>query len=142
MIVHIKKLYVCISWYFFIMVLWVILNNKIESFLLCISALILHELGHIVMICILKEKINIFYILPFGFCCKLKNQNKIANRSMIKILLAGPVTSILAAGLFLLWTNEFTLVNFMVGIFNLLPFGDLDGGRIVKIMVHKKAGDR
>lgn len=130
MIFHIKKLYICISWYFFIMMAWVILTNKSDTFLLCLCALIIHEMGHIVMIYVLKEKINIFYILPFGFCCRLKNQNKISNESMIKILLAGPATSILVAGVFILWTKEFATANFIIGIFNLLPVWNLDGGRL------------
>ena len=89
MIFHIKKLYICISWYFYIMLIWIILTGKIESFFLCITALTLHELGHIITIYSLKEKISIFYILPFGFCCRLKNQNKISNKNMMKILLSG-----------------------------------------------------
>ena len=137
MIFHIKKLYICISWYFFIILAWVVLTNKAEAFLLCLGALIIHEFGHIITIYILEEKINIFYILPFGFCCRLKNQNKISNENMLKILLAGPVTSILVAGFFVLWTKEFAIVNFIIGLFNLLPLGDLDGGRAEKIIAKK-----
>lgn len=137
MIFHIRNLYLYISWYFFIVLGWVILTNKIDSFLLCLLALIIHEFGHIVIAYILKEKINIFYILPFGFCCRLKNQNKINNKRMLKILLAGPVTSILVTGFFVFWTKEFAIANFIVGLFNFLPFGNLDGGRIIKIAENK-----
>jgi len=133
MIFHIKKIYVCISWYFFIMLLWIILSKKIITFLICLSALILHEAGHIITANFLKEKVSIFYILPFGFCCRLKNQNKISNDKMMKILLAGPVVSLLTAVLFL-WTKEFSVSNLIIGIFNLLPVGNLDGGRILKII--------
>jgi len=137
MIFHIKKLYICISWYFFIMLAWILLTNKIEAFLLCLFSLIIHELGHIVAIYALKEKISVLYILPFGFCCRLRNQNKISNKNMIKILLAGPAFSIFAAGLFILWTKELSIVNFIIGIFNLLPIGSLDGGRVVKVIENK-----
>ena len=136
MIFHIKNMYVCVSWYFFIMIGWVILTNKTKVFLLCLVALIIHEAGHIITIYILKEKVSIFHILPLGFCCRLKNQNRISNENMIKILLFGPVTSICVAGLFL-WTKEFSIVNLMIGLFNLLPFGNLDGGRVVKIIEKK-----
>lgn len=137
MIFCIKKLYLCISWYFFIIVAWVLLTEKIAPFLLCLSALGVHELGHIAMICIQKEKISIFYILPFGFCCRLKNQNKICEKKMLKILLSGPVTSFCVAGLFTLWTKEFAMMNFIIGLFNLLPIGELDGSRIMKSIAKK-----
>ena len=133
MIFKIKKIYVCISLYFFFLLAWVIFTTKIESFLLCLFALIIHEAGHIVLIYMLKEKINIFYILPFGFCCRLKNQNKTSDEKMKKILLAGPVTSIVVSGLFIFWTKEFAIVNFIIGLFNFLPFGNLDGGRLIKL---------
>ena len=137
MIFRIKKLYICISWYFLIMLGWVILTHKIQSFLLCLLALMIHEMGHISMILVLKEQISIFYILPFGFCCRLKNQNQILNKKMIEILLAGPVASIVTSVLFL-WTKEFALANFIIGLFNLLPISSLDGGRIVKIIDNSK----
>jgi len=133
MFFHIKKLYICVSWYFLLMLAWVILTGKMQMFLLCFTALIIHEAGHIIMIYALKEKINIFYILPFGFCCRLKNQNKISDEKMMKILFAGPVTGILVAVLFL-WTKEFAIMNFTINIFNLLPLGNLDGGRMIKIV--------
>ena len=137
MIFNIKKIYICISWYFFIILAWVILTSKVEEFLLCFFALVIHELGHIFAIYILKEKINIFYILPFGFCCRLKNQNKISDENMLKILLLGPITSIVVSGLFVFWTKDFALVNFIIGLFNLLPIGSLDGGRIYKSVGNK-----
>jgi len=137
MIFHINKIYICISWYFLIMIIWVIFTGKIEAFFLCLLALIIHEAGHIITIYRLKEKINIFYILPFGFCCRLKNQNKNKNKNMIKILLAGPATSLCVAGLFL-WTKEFSLVNLIIGIFNLLPIGNLDGGRVARIVKNRE----
>ena len=137
MIFHFRKLYVCISWYFFIMLVWVFLIGKIDAFLICLLALSIHEIGHIIMIYILKEKISVFYILPFGFCCRLKNQNKVSDKNMLKILLAGPVASIMAAGLFILWTTDFAVVNFIMGMFNLIPFWELDGGRMAKILNNK-----
>lgn len=132
MIFRIKGLYVSVSYYFVLMIAWVVFSGKIKTFFLCALALLIHEAGHITTIWLQKERINIFYILPFGFCCKLKNQNKISEMNMIKILLAGPVTSLLVAGLFLFWTKEFALINLVIGVFNLLPLGSLDGGRIFK----------
>ena len=134
MIFCIKKLYISISNYFLLMLIWIVLTGKIKTFLICLTALILHELGHIIAIYLLKEKINIFYILPFGFCCRLKNQNKIKKEKILKILLAGPATSLCLAGLFIFWTKDFGIANFIIGVFNLLPLGELDGGRLLKFI--------
>jgi len=132
MIFKIFGIYLSVSWLFLCMICFAIFSGKILAFSLCFFALILHELGHIFMTYFLDEKINIFYILPFGFCCRLKNQSKIKKDKMIKILLAGPVTSFIVSGLFLFWTREFSLVNLVIGFFNLLPFGMLDGGRLIR----------
>lgn len=132
MIFKIFGIYISVSWLFLSMICFAIFSGKTLAFLLCFFALILHELGHILMAYFLHEKINIFYILPFGFCCRLKNQSRISKDKMIKILLAGPGTSLIVSGLFLFWTRDFSLVNFVVGIFNLLPFGMLDGGRLIR----------
>ena len=110
------------------------LSGKIEAFGLCLSALIIHEMGHILTAYIFGEKVSVFYILPFGFCCRLKNQSKVKKENMMKILIAGPATSIIVAGLFVFWTKEFALVNLLLGVFNLLPVGKLDGGRIIDLL--------
>ena len=43
--------------------------------------------------------------------------------------------SFTVAGLVFLWTKEFALVNLIIGIFNLIPIGNLDGGRIFRILM-------
>lgn len=134
MIFRLKNIYICISWYFWIMLGFILVSGRIQIFLSCLIALLLHELGHIVAIYFFNEKISIFYILPFGFCCRLKNQNKISNKNMIKILLAGPVTSIIVAGFFIFWTTKIAIVSFVIGVFNFLPFWDLDGGRLREML--------
>lgn len=135
MLFKIKNVYISISTYFFLMIAWVVIFSRINEFLYCLISLFLHELGHIFMIYGLKEKISIFYIIPFGFSCRLKNQSKIDRRKMLKIILAGPVTSFVVAGLVFLWTKEFAVTNLIIGIFNLIPVGNLDGGRIFRILM-------
>jgi Zn-dependent protease len=87
------------------------------------------------MIYILDEKISILKILPFGFSCKLKNQSQVAKNKMIKILMAGPAVNFVTTGLVFYWTQEFAMINFLIGIFNLLPIFELDGKRIVSILI-------
>ncbi|MBP3284532.1 MAG: hypothetical protein J6M02_03425 [Clostridia bacterium] len=138
MIFRVKHIYVTVSPLFFAVAIWALLADKAVPFGLCLMALSLHEMGHIVMIYLLQEKIAIFRIIPFGFSCRLKNQSKIVPEKMIKILFAGPVVNFLTAGLFFLGTKEFAMMNLLLGMFNLLPIGELDGGRIFQIVETKR----
>ena len=135
MLIKIRKVYVSISIYFLLMIVWVVISNRTAEFFYCLGALLLHELGHIIMIYSLKEKISIFYIIPFGFSCRLKNQSKIEKGKFFKIILAGPVTSFVVAGLAFFWTKEFAIINLIIGTFNFIPIGSLDGGRIFRILM-------
>jgi len=130
MIFRLKRLYITVSPFVFTVVIWSLFTNKISSLLICLLALVLHEIGHIIMIYLLGEKIVIFRILPVGFSCRLKNQSKIVEKKMMKILIAGPAVNFLMAGLFFFRTKEFAMINFLLGMFNLMPIGELDGGRI------------
>lgn len=137
MILKIKDFYITISPYIFISILILLLKCKLINILLCFLALTLHELGHIIMTYVLGEKISILKILPIGFSCKLKNQNKIQTNKMLKILIAGPAVNFITAGLVFYWTQEFATINFLLGIFNLLPLFELDGMRIINILIKR-----
>lgn len=134
MILRLKRLYIMVSPFILIIIGWAIFTDKVYSLVLCFVALIFHESGHIAMIYLLKERIAIFRILPVGFSCRLKNQSKVEGKKMIKILIAGPVVNFFTAGLLFLWTKEFALINVLLGMFNLLPVGELDGARIFQIV--------
>lgn len=134
MIFRMKQLYVTVSPFVFVVLCWAAFMHKMMSLMICLLALALHEIGHIIMIYLLKEKIAIFRIIPFGFSCRLKNQSKVAEKKMIKILIAGPAMNFLMAGLFFYWTTEFAVINALLGMFNLLPVGELDGARIFQIV--------
>ena len=130
--------YIIISIYFWIVILWCCINNKLKEFLICFLALTLHEAGHLITAYCLKENVSVLKILPIGFMCRLKNQSQIQTKNIIKILIAGPATSILMAGLFLFWTKDFAIINLMIGLVNLFPLGELDGMRILNIIVDNK----
>lgn len=135
MILKIKNFYITISPYIFISISILLLKCKLANLLLCFLVLTIHELGHIITTYILKEEISILKILPFGFSCKLKNQSQVDKNKMLKILIAGPAVNFVTAGLVFYWTQEFAIINFLIGIFNLLPIFELDGMRIVSILI-------
>jgi stage IV sporulation protein FB len=115
------------------MLIWAALTGRLYNLLICFLALISHEIGHIITIYLLKEKISIFYILPFGFSCRLKNQTRVSKKNMIKILVAGPAMSLIMAGIFFFWTKEVAMINLFIALLNLMPIGELDGGRLLNL---------
>ena len=135
MILKVKKSYIIISPYVFLSIFVLMLKCKLFNLILCFFALTLHELGHIIMTYILDEKISILKILPFGFSCRLRNQSQISSEKMLKILMAGPAVNFITAGLVFYWTSDFAIINFLMGIFNLLPIFELDGMRIINIII-------
>jgi Zn-dependent protease len=54
---------------------------------------------------------------------------------MLKILIAGPAVNFITAGLILYWTPNYAMINCLIGLFNLLPIGELDGIRILNIVI-------
>jgi len=124
--------------YLVVVILWCCINNKLKEFLICFLALTIHETGHLITAYLLHERVSVLKILPIGYSCRLKNQSQMEKKNLIKILIAGPAVSLLTAGLFLFWTKDFAIVNLMIGLVNLLPIGELDGMRIVHIIIENK----
>jgi len=133
MLVKIGKTYIVISPWILILCPWVVLNKNLNVFLICLQAIIIHELSHIIMALLLCEKVRMIKILPCGCSCTFKNQSAIKSWKMILILLAGPLVNLIfwRAGVF---SEAFREANLFIGIFNLLPFFSLDGGNIMKIV--------
>ena len=90
-------------------------------------------------------KPNKLEINPFGFLISFNNEsNKVKE---VFVALAGPVMSI---GLAILFQNinfryitieEVVYSNILIFLFNMLPIYPLDGGRIVKGLLHIKMGE-
>ena len=105
------------------------------------TSILLHEISHIIIGYIFKNKIKKFKILPIGFfiefddCCDNDFCKKII------ILLAGPISnffiSIIFGNLNLKFCNEICFINIVLGLFNLLPIYPLDGEKILEIILIK-----
>ncbi|MEA1961093.1 MAG: M50 family metallopeptidase [Bacillota bacterium] len=125
--------------------------------MLILSSVLLHELAHAIIALRLGLRISEIELLPFGGQAKVEDFTGIDPDREIYVAIAGPVMSLVLAGMFYLFyyqsnymnelTQLFITINLLLGVFNLLPALPLDGGRILrallsKIMGYKKATAR
>jgi len=136
----------------FIFLILFYLTNQIEIYTLMMCFAIIHELGHLVTGIALGFKPNKIELNPFGlsigFKLKLKDYNKKIKRAnvieekKIIIAMAGPLVNILIMFIInKLNINiyEKTMImysNLLLFLFNILPILPLDGGRILKGILH------
>ena len=144
----------------FIFIAIFILTKQIEIYGILMLFAIFHELGHMLAGILLGFKPNSIEIMPvglsIGFESKEDNYNKKIKKGTLltlkKIIIAasGPITNLIFIVLFYLFDFNFFNIdreliiysNILIAIFNLIPIYPLDGGRIVKGILHILYGRR
>ena len=133
-------------------------TKQIEIYAMIMFFAIIHELGHLLAGLLLGMKPEKIELMPFGvsisFKIKVKEYNKKIKKGnllevkKILVALAGPLTNFIIIvitnnlkidifkGLMIIYTN------LLIMIFNLLPIYPLDGGRILKGILHINFGIR
>lgn len=142
----------------FIFIAIFILTRQIEIYGVLMLFAVFHELGHMLAGILLGFKPNSIEIMPVGlsvgFESKVDNYNKkIKNATLLtlkKIIIAasGPITNLIFIALFSFVDFNFFNIdreliiysNILIAIFNLIPIYPLDGGRIVKGILHILCG--
>ena len=133
-------------------------TKQIETYVLIIAFAIVHELGHLLAGLLLGMKPNKIEIRPYGVSISFKIIPKDYNKKILKgnlleikkilVALAGPITNLIVIlittsidmGLFL--NLMIIYANILLIIFNLIPMYPLDGGRILKGLLHILVGKR
>jgi len=143
----------------FIFLFIFLLTRQIEIYAFLMLFAFLHELGHLLAGLMLNMKPRVLEIAPYGFSISFEDNyiscnKKIKNSSMVsikKILIAsaGPIVNLIMIliiyayyfisknnYIFGIQLNMIIYSNLLIFIFNLLPIYPLDGGRILKEIIH------
>ncbi len=122
---------------FFSLGLW---DEPLPSILVIMGALLVHEMGHLVMMKLLGySDVQIFFIPFLGAAVSGRNVRAPGWKRAV-VTLAGPLTGLAGAfSLFVAWMHvdsthlaKAAIVFVFLNIFNLLPLYPLDGGRFLQ----------
>lgn len=133
-------------------------TKQIEIYALIMIFAIIHELGHLVAGILMGMKPEKIELMPFGLSVsfkinineynkKIKKGNNLETKKIL-IALAGPLTNLII--ILITYRLKIDIIksmliiytNFLIMIFNLLPIYPLDGGRILKGILHISFGKR
>lgn len=131
-------------------------TKQIETYVIIIVFAIIHELGHLMAGLIMGMKPEKIELMPYGISISFKLKPKDYNKKILKanlleikkilVAIAGPFTNLLiiifATHLKIeLFSNLIIIyANLLLILFNLVPIYPLDGGRILKGILHINFG--
>lgn len=131
-----------------------IITRQIEIYGLLMLFAFLHELGHLFAGVVLGFKPKSLSFNPLGLSINFRIKTTDYNRRLLKgnilalkrliIAVSGPIVNFLLVIFFYILDKEFFCVNvefliysnILIGTFNLIPIYPLDGGRIIKNILH------
>ena len=145
-----KNIKITVSFTFFALIILLVIFNKNDFLYFTCFFAIIHELGHLFTLNKFGVKICELKISLFGANIKTESFKRISIKKEIIVLLSGPLINLcFSAVLYLLNFiiknvdfNNLISINLGLGIFNLLPFYNFDGGKIIEILLKSKLNEK
>lgn len=123
-----------ISFLFTAVLAVIVATDNTGNIYLFFFAAVIHEAAHLLTMVLLKAKPSAVKLIPGGINiveCSVKTSFE-----DIVILLSGPLANLIC---YFVFENDFSALNLLLFIYNMLPVNGLDGGRIVYIVISKFA---
>lgn len=121
-----------------------LLITSLDNFFILLSAVSIHELGHILMAKVCNIRLRELKIGIFGAALSPTN-TLYSYKKEVLLALGGPLFSFLCAFAAHVFSNSadlFVAVSLMLGFINLLPIVGFDGGRIAHCILCMVLGPR
>ncbi len=145
-----KNIKITISFTFFALIILLVIFNKNDFLYLSCFFAIIHELCHLFFLNKFGVKICELKISLFGANIKTESFKKISIKKEVIVLLSGPLVNLIFSAV-LYFVNliiknvdlsNLILINLGLGIFNLMPFYNFDGGKIIEILLKSKFNEK
>ncbi len=128
-----------ISFLFLAFLCFIIFTDKSGLIIPMIIAVVLHETAHLLCMRVFGCQPKAIRLIPASvsvirdFCSAPKKE--------MLISLSGPFINVFMFVVFYRINIEFSIINLLIGCFNLLPFKGLDGGEIIHKALSVKVGE-
>lgn len=145
-----KNIKITVSFTFFALIILLVIFNKNDFLYFTCFFAIIHELGHLFFLNKFGVKICELKISLFGANIKTESFKKISIKKDVIVLLSGPLVNLIFSAV-LYFVNliiknvdlsNLILINLGLGIFNLMPFYNFDGGKIIEILLKSKLNEK
>ena len=102
----------------------------------------LHEWGHLAAMAVFGKRIKKVRLSGFGICISTKKNPAEPLHESLAVLLAGPAVNILFYFLLRESAPDTALLSLGAGLYNLLPYSQLDGGAVLETLITGRIHER
>lgn len=131
------------------LILVAFLTGSPMTFFITYGVVLIHELCHMLAALFLNVKVYSIILMPFGMTVRLSPALMREPKKEVLVALSGPAANAVMLGFGLALFDKdlpnmnalvFCVINAAILVLNLLPVPPLDGGRVLRAIVIKKAG--
>lgn len=132
--IKLHKTFLRLDFSFFAVLALFLLTDDSDFGIIALSSCAAHELAHFAVMCFCGAEVCAVTFYGAGIRISSDNVESLRYSACAAIYAAGcTMNFILAAVLWLANCPEAALINVFIGAFNMLPIGELDGARLLKL---------